>query len=554
MAGDGVSAEDLHEVRYMIAYLNYQRKRYMEAAAVAEFVALRFPDAKLAKECANIAMACYWSLYQQASADDKTFETERMIRVAELIASRWPGGSEAEAALVNLVNLTVSQGDAAQAEEYLNRIPADSPARVPAELRTGAGLWRLWLKQSREVADSAGADPALLQRAEDLLTTALDKSRAQEPNAAIVQAALALAQLQVETGRSSAAIALLRDGTIGPKTLVDGGHASVSAPGFVEQTYRALLKALIGQLAEDQVSPAEAIREAIETMDALKQIVGDSPAGQKRLSTTYVMLAKDLRQQIESAAPETKDKLRRGFVAFLDRVAESSDAFGTRHWVAATYLGMADDIVADATSTPLPEDARQFYENALETFAALIKMHDKTPGMSPAVRTQLRLQMASANRRLSKHKEAIDLFEEVLKERNNIINVQVEAAQTFQEAGDVGSNNLYQLAIKGARRNAENANTIWGWERLAKVAAGQMKKGPKEEAKFSELFFQSRYNIAECRYLQAQRSTGDEQANYLRQATRAIKLTRSLYPELGGEVWQTRFNELASKISALAGG
>jgi tetratricopeptide (TPR) repeat protein len=553
MAGEDVSVEDLNEVRYMIAYMNYQLARYMEAAAVAEFVALRFPDAAPAKECANIAMACYWALYQQSTAEDKTFETQRMIRVSELIASRWAGAAEAEAALVNLVNLTVRQGDAAKAEEYLSRIPADSAARVSAELRTGAGLWRLWLKQSREAADGAAPDNAQLARAENLLSTALEKSRGQEADAVIVQAALALAQLQVETGRSTAALVLLRDEQIGPKALIDRGHASVSAEGFVEQTYRTLLKALISQLAEGQVSAEAVIRETTETMEALKQVVGDSAAGQKQLIATYVALAQDLRQQIETAAPQTQDKLRGGFVAFLDRVAESSDALSTRLWVADTYLGMADDIVAGASGALVPDDARQFYQNALDTFAKLINMPDDTPEMSPSIRTHLRLQMALANRRLGKHKEAIDLFEEVLKERNNIVNVQVEAAQTFQEAGEAGSNNLYELAIRGARPNAENANTIWGWQRLANVAAGQMKRGPEAEAKFSDLFFQSRYNIAQCRYLQARRSAGQQQTGYLQQATRTIKLTRSLYPEMGGKEWQARFTELAGKISALTG-
>lgn len=350
MANADAAQDDVNDVRYMIAYLHYQAELHMEAAVVAEYVAQRFPNAKLAKDCANIAMACYWKLHQEAPAAEKQFATDHMIRIADLIATRWPGGAEAEGALVNLVNLTVAQGDAAKAEEYLNRIPEDSAARVPAELRTGAGLWRLWLKQSRQAGADQTTDESVRDRAESLLVRALGKSRDNPPDSAVVQAALALAQLQIETGRPSAAVELLRDEKIGPMTLVDQKHAAVGGVGFVEQSYRVLLKALIGQLAEGEVSADAAIGEATATMDALKQVVGDSPEGQQRLIKTYVALAKDLRGQIEVALPDTKEKLRLGFVAFLDRVAES-ESLSTRHWVAETYLGMADDIVGVETST-----------------------------------------------------------------------------------------------------------------------------------------------------------------------------------------------------------
>jgi hypothetical protein len=551
VVNDDVPTDQLNEVRTMIAYLLYQQDRFWEAATVAEFVADRYPDSESAKECANIAMACYWSLYQQAPVDDRTFETARMIRVADTIATRWPGGVEAQGALVNLVNLTISQGDAAKAESYLNRIPEDSAVRISAELRTGVGLWRLWLRQSKKSDSDVSADEALWQRAEVLLTSALEKSRDKRPDAVVVQAALALAQLRIETGRAAEAIALLRDEQIGPQTLVEAQHEAVSGPGFVEQTYRALLAALIGQLAQATASPDAIVREATATMDALKQFVGDSPDGQRRLLTTYVALAKDLRQQIEAAPEDTKSKLRKGFVAFLDRVSESADTLILRNWVADTYLDMADDILGEEPVAKLPQDARGYYENALVTFSALLEMPDDTDGMSPDVRTQLRLQMASASRRLGKHKEAIDLFEEVLKQRNNIISVQLDAAQTFQEAGAVGSNNLYELAMKGARKDADGKKTIWGWERLARIAAGQMRKRPDEEARYSDLFFRSRFNVAQCRYLQAQRATGDERSKYRQQAIRAIKLTRSLYPDLGGEPWKARFTELAEKTSGL---
>ena len=485
LADETTDVDQLNEARYVVAFLRFKRNDLYDAAVLGEYVARRFPQHTVAKECANLAMAAYWQLFQAAPDDDRAFEIKHLIAIADYVASRWPGGKEAEDALSNLVGFMIAEDRLTEAEAYLDQIPTDSPRRADAELRTGQALWRHYLQKS-EAADAASSESEwaqLKEKAAQFLTSGIEHSRNREPDRVLAQAVLSAAQLSTYDNQCQRALDLITDARFGPKTLIDKGDPIADVPGFIEQTYKALLRAQIGSLSVG-ANAAPVLAEAVKTMDSLKKAVGDSPAGQQRLVATYVGLASDLQQQIERTPPAGRAKLSAGFEVFLDRVADSSDQLNLQNWVAETYFGLAEGL--DNQDAAAPPQAGKYFAKSRDTFAKLLPRED----LSPDAAIQIELRMAHANRRIGEHKQAIDLFERVLRKKNSLISVQVDAARTYQEAAPYGNVNLFDRAIKGGRADESGKNVIWGWEKISQIASAQMQRDEANRNRFEPVFFE----------------------------------------------------------------
>ena len=80
----------------------------------------------------------------------------------------------------------------------------------------------------------------------------------------------------------------------------------------------------------------------MSTMDALSQAVGDSPEGKRRLTATYISLAKDLQRQLQLSKAETRNAIASAFESFLDQVAAGSSDVSVLNWVAETYFSLAE--------------------------------------------------------------------------------------------------------------------------------------------------------------------------------------------------------------------
>ena len=534
--------DDLNQARYMVAYLKYKSGDYFSAAAIADFVSARYPTSPAAKDAASIAMAAYGKLYELASANDRSMETAGMIRTADRIVQRWPDDPNAKGALFNLVSLMINEGNVDKALTYLDRIAKESDGRRIAELQAGAALWRSWLVAKDQQPSSSPDDPRVTQ-SRRLLEAAIERSKDASADAVLVQAVLALAQIYHLDRQPKKSLELLNNKKFGPLALAQSDHEVMRGAGMAESAYRATLQAQFALLQDPNNSHAKIIQQAEQTMDSLEQLAGADADGRKRINAVYLALAKEMQQQLADANPQGRQGLILGLDQFLDRVASSAGDLATTNWVATTFIDLGEAMI-DENSSAVPPEAQRLYERGIETYSTLLERPDS---LSDAIVIQIRLKMARARRRLNQHKDAIDLLQLVLADKNNVISVQEEAAATYQEAGEFGSVNLYELAIRGARPDAQGNNVIWGWQRLAKVAASQMQRGPEQKAQFSDLFFKSRYNLALCRHLQANKVNGQQREDYRKRALQAIKVTGALYPDFGGPEWKQKFDQLAQR-------
>jgi tetratricopeptide (TPR) repeat protein len=550
LADDQTSLQDVNIVRYFLTFLHYSNADYYESALAGEFVARRYPDSSGARPCAKIAMASYLKLYTEEPSEDKQFETAHVIQIAQYITDTWPDQPEAVEALNTLIPFMIQAGQLDEAEKYLYDIPEDSPKRGAAEIKTGQAMWSAYLKGMNELrdqqaaAEQAGAPAGdvaareqelqqLKDRAQKILEGGVGRMKASgKIDESTATAALSLSQIYVDTGQTDRAVTLLEDPQIGPLTLVRANHAATAREGYPAETYKTALRAYISSLSTATDSDA-VIQKATDVMDAMKAAIA-----QDQLVAIYVSLARDLEEQMKLATPATRTALSKGFETFLTRLRSGATEFSVLNWVAETFSSLASGF---DTGQQLTAEAKKYYDEAAATYQAIL---DKAQLDDPNLKTQVLLRMAATKRRLFKFTDARDIYVQVLKQSEAMLNVQVDAAKLYQEwAAFPGSESLYLKAMGGAEKDSSTGkNVVWGWGRLFQITA--------RYPEYRDVFHEARYNLAVCRYEYGRSlKSPDEQTEQWDKAQSAILQTQKLYgsgPEW--EKWRPEYDALLKKV------
>ena len=536
LADSKTSVDDVNIVRYFLTYLYYIRGDYLDAAVVGEFLARRYPESSGARQSAKIAMASYLKLYSLNESANKDFESRRSVDVCEYIVQKWPDQPEAAEALNTLIPFMIKDGHLDKAEAYLQQIAPDSPKRGESELKTGQAMWSKYLVEMRdENADKSGLED-LKARAKKTLADGVSRMQASGTvDDTLATAVLSLAQIYVDTGESLKGIEVMEDPNIGVLTLVKKGHPATQRPGFAQETFKTALRAYVSSLAGSP-DPAATIQKAQDVMDAMKNAIE-----QDKLVAIYISLARDLESQMEIASADEKTALSQGFESFLSKVSQETTDFTVLNWVAETFFSLGKGFRTGTGS--LSPEARDYYARAIEIYEKLLTA--ELP--NPALKTQVSMRIAMTKRRMGKFVDAMTTFEEILAEKNMMLNVQVEAAQTYQDWGEATTKvdektTLFDRAIKGGKPGADNKYIVWGWGKIAKLTSG------KEQ--FQNTFHQARYNLALARYMQAKAANDKEK---LKLAVQDIRLTYRLYPELGGEAWRDKYEQLLRDVQKTMG-
>ena len=560
---------DVNLVRYLLCYMLYSRGDLYEASVLGEFIATRYPDSQGARQCAKIAMASYLQLYGENKTNDKDFETRQLIDICEVIVNKWPNEPEAAEALNTLIPFMIREKKLKEAQDYLAKIPLDSPQRGTAELKTGQALWASYLDNSQLVRDwesgttplpAEGVDlPAKKQELERLkndaretLIAGVERMRlVGEANKLMSTAVLFLAQIYVDTGEAAKAVQLLEDPQIGALTLVRAGDSSTEIEGFAEETYKTALRAYISSLA-GTTDGAAAIEKAKGAMQALEEHMGRTPDGQQQLVAIYVSLASDLQRQMEIAEPSVKVQLGEGFEVFLKEVAEDATEFNVLYWVAETYRGMGEAFGGNFQS--LTPEAKGYLETAAASYQKILDLGQSDPTfLSPEMAIQIRMQLARTRRGLGDYVGAMNIFESMLRKTPTAIPVQIQAAHTYQDWANFGKPDLYLSAIQGARPDKPKGadkkpgpNIIWGWAVISRITAGK--------PQYKEHFLEARYNLCLSRYQYAlAQKDAAKKKEALASAKRDIAVTTVFYTDLGGDKWRGQYEGLLKNVQKSLG-
>ncbi len=540
LASPGDSLDDVNRVRYLLGYLQFQQEDYYDCAVLSEFLARHFSDGPTARASARLALGAYYKLFESGGTKSP-FATDHLIDVARYTALRWPNDEEGQAAALTLIRFLISQGRITDAQDYLAQLPEKSQLRAEAELATGTALVREFLKAKGERSAGAAPDPELArlkEAARQLLRDGLQGRGSGPATSTSVVASLALAQLALDDRDAAAAIDILQEPGRGPWTLLTAGDPATADPAIREDVYRTALRAQL--FASMNGSPAARPTDDIaKILKELKVQFGDSEQGRARAVAMYVGLARDLKEQVAEADPAKQGAGLDSFVTVLEGIASNSKDPDILHWVARTYQELADGAASQgpaavSKATGLLDHASQILQELL-----------KSPDMQSDAKRRLQMEMALASlkRRQKDYSAAIPLFVSVLKDNPNLLNVQKDAAYTYQEG------QAYTYAIKGGRPDPKTSkNIIWGWEKIGNVVARQMRRDPSMKEKFGGIFHEARWNVASCRYQEALTLEGEKRLRYLEQARQAITATTALYPDLGGPTWKTKYEQLKGDI------
>jgi len=559
LADNDSEITDVNLVRYLLCYLLYSEGNYYDAIVAGEFLARHYPESQGARPCAKIALASYLKLYADNLAEDKEFESEQIVSIAGHIVKNWADQPEGAEALNTLIPFMIRAKKLDQAQEYLARIPADSPQRGMAELKTGQALWASYLENSKLVRDwETGAAPqpddvdlparkkelaSLQSNAKQILVDGVARMQAGgEVSVVLITASLSLAQIYVDTNEAAKAVALLEDPKIGALTLVKSDDPATQAEGIPAEIYKTALRSYISSLAGGKNAEAT-IEKARGVMDSLKAHLGQTPEGQQNLVAIYVSLARDLQRQMELAEPAVKKPLGIGFENFLSQVAAEATELNVLNWVAETYRGMGESYGTSLQS--LTPEAKGYFEKAAATLQKILERGKAERGfLSAGMETQVRMQLAQTKKGMGDYIAAREIYVTILKASPMLLPVQMEAAKLYQDWGGAGKNQHenYLRAIVGAQPDPKSKkNVIWGWGEIARMAAS--------DTKYREQFHEARYNLALCRYNYA--LSKEDPAQKKEQLVRAksdISLTAGLYPDMGGESWKTQYDNLLKNV------
>jgi hypothetical protein len=251
----GPEINDVNLVRYLLCYLLYSEGNYYDAIVVGDFLARHYPESQGARQCAKIVLNGFIKLYTENRADDKEFESEQIVSIAGHIVRNWADQPEGAEALNALIPFMIRAKKLDQAQEYLSKIPADSPQRGMAELKTGQALWASYLEHSKQVRDwETGAAllpddvdlqarqqelSALQAKAKQILVAGVERMQAGgEVSVVLITASLSLAQIYIDTNEAAKAVALLEDPKIGALALVKSDDPATQAEGLPAEIYK----------------------------------------------------------------------------------------------------------------------------------------------------------------------------------------------------------------------------------------------------------------------------------------------------------------------------
>ena len=336
---------------------------------------------------------------------------------------------------------------------------------------------------------------------------------------------------------------MLEDPRVGPKTLADKKHPAIATAAMMQRTYTLSILAYVASIPDSDDTDAT-VAKALAALDALKQQLGEDPAGKRRLSTIYVSLARNLQKQIDEATPASKKTISAAFQQFLDRAAGTSTDLAVLNWIADSYVGLGRGFTDELGR--VTEEGQAFFDRAISIYQSILQRVNSGQLQLPdaeVLRTQSRL--AVAYREMGEYAQAIDVLARVLQRQETQVYVQMEAARTFHQWGDRSDAKAYLKAIRGDRQKAgTNKNLIWGYGRIANIVS----RSPK----LRSLFHEARYGVAQCRYQYALRQPKAQRVKELAQAEQDILVTSRLYG-LGDDAMKSQYEELLTEIQRAQG-
>ncbi|KAA5543251.1 hypothetical protein FYK55_13320 [Roseiconus nitratireducens] len=530
MINSDTDNESVNQARQILTYFLYQDQKHRDAAVVGSFLARNAPGSDVGLKGGLMALTSLQMLLSEVPEEENGGLISQLESLGDYLSKTWPNDPQAAAAKGIQIRLMLQKDDFQGAKELIDQMAAGNERAMFRRL-LGQLLWNQSIMTRSQKNDPTTAD-RLVGEAKASLQAGLDGIEGNLVETEGMQAAAVLAKVHLLLGESSEALKVLDHPKYGPLNLL--GKIDAPSENFAGDVYSTELKALVGQMLNSQ-DPGTYLDRMTKTMETLRESF-DGPESQTRLTQTYMRLASDLREQLDSASPAKRGKLIEAFREMLKRISDSTSDQATLRWVGQTLMSMGESLMEPGQNKATGQ-AADLISQAAETFKSLDNTDDVTTAYL----------LARSQRLVGEYKDALDALEKILVDKPTMLDAQFEGAQAYESwAGELKpavAYKAYTAALTGARPNdTDKQNTIWGWAKISK----QTNRNPA----FKEKFFESRYHVALCLFLMGRAADRDSD---IRKAIKDIKQIATLYPEMGGPAQRGKYNALLKEAQRAVG-
>ncbi len=525
MINADTEAAEINEARQFLAFLLLQEEYYRDSFVMGSSLARFAPGTDIGLSGGLIALNSAQQIIS-AEGTGSNFWVSQIKELGDFLVQKWPDNPKAASAQGISIAMALKKGDLADAKAMIDAMPA-SPGKAQYQRTLGLFFWNESLRLLSEEKEQP-ANEQLTQAAKEL-TTGLNQIQGGLVDADAMNAALILAKIRLRQDKPDDAVKVLDHPKYGPIKLL----SKLEAPSqdFLFDLYRTELQAVAGQMTASGGDQEKLLARASQAIDQLQK-TAQGGEGKKKLVATFRALAVDIQAQIENAPPARQEKLIDAFNVFLSRIAGISQDDTTLLWVGQTMLGMAESAMPEGQVKAAGQTA-DLLKTSITTFQALKKKPNASDTIPYMLGKAMRLQ--------GDYSGALKEFREILKAKPTMIDAQEEAALTYQQWAAVlpakYKADAYEAAVAGGKNG-----TIWGWGKISVMT--------QRSPAFRERFFNARYHLAECRFLQGQ-AAGDPKLS--KSAAGVITGLVGLYPDMGGPDQFKKFDSLLKKIQAALG-
>ncbi|MEM6363795.1 MAG: hypothetical protein AAF745_05170, partial [Planctomycetota bacterium] len=467
--------ETANEARQLLTYLLFSQDQLWESHVVGSFLARTSPGTDAGLRGGLLSLSSLQKLIGDEAVDRLMPELESL---GNYLATTWPEDPKAAMAKGILIRLALSQDQFDKAATMIDEMPTgaekNSFLRIQGQLK---------YQQARQSDDDQATETLMNQAISDL-SSGFENLTLVAP--ADLQAALVLAKAHLAVDQPGAAVRVLDHPKFGP--VKQSKNIDTPSEGFMPELYRTQLQALVGQMTNAEGDTDKLVRRASKAMDDLRASAS-GPDGKRRLLAIFLSLATDIREQLDNANPQRKSQLIKAFRVFLERIADSTKDPATLMWVGQTMMEMGESSMPPGTNVAAGE-AKDLLTMASETFEKL-KDYPEAPKTTPFLYGKT-LRLSGG------YSKALDEFEDLLRAKPTMLDAQIEAARTYEQwAATLPAKfkgNAYKAALMGGRPGNDKKNVIWGWGKISQVT--------QRSPQFRDAFFDARYHIALCRFLQ----------------------------------------------------
>lgn len=526
---------DLFKARRQMAYLLSQLGNPREAIIVGEFLSRTSPATVQGLNAARIVLNGYSELIKDPQADQLATMRE-LAPFAEFLVANWPDSAEAATVSLALIQLAVLSKDWEAAERYLQIVPESDPGIARYYFELGAALFDQYQNALKDASISPEVLEQFRERALKWLQLAASRADPQDLNLRL-SVHSAVAQMLLSQDRVEEAAKWLLSDEKSPLRALESRADQVSQDAAMDAC-RTGMRIVAASVSQGTMPAPQAALAMQQYLSQLQKQAERSDDGQQKLQGVLASIARDMKDKL-SLIQEPQRKAQAAEVALLVMSeAAKSPAFATQYWAASSLLAIAEELESKAA-----------YNQAADLLSQMNQTAAKQPGWAQpeGVATQLKVMLARAADGAGDFRTALLTYGQILDDNENLLDVQIDVARLLQKIGTANPARLTS-AIQGGKPNPKTGkNAFWGWGKISQMTSRRLED-------YSAQFFESRYQLAYCRWLMAVAEKEPNAKNAeLARAERVLMETHSLYPQLGSPENIKRYDGLMKKIQVELG-